>query len=411
MAEIEEAELHQRTHRQHAIPQHIGAFQFKLVGQFTLKQFAYFGSLGFLAWLTIASGLPIFVKWPIAAALAAIGIAFAFVPVAGRPLDKMMVAFFRAITTPTQRVWIKKGSLPEFFHPGFGKPRVTTPITKTAASRAALEEYLAQFALPPTQAELAETTFISKLDFGVTLPAKVALAAKEVAKVKPKAPEVVLAGITAEERKPAKEAVVPLAAAVNFVERPVITVPTPGAKPALLFPIGEVKVRKLHSRPQLLGEFSLKVAGEKKFAVSPELRLRLGLLPEPEVEVEGIEEVTSIGKLGNGKAKTEINEVEIQTKVIPPAPITAPSQPNVISGIVKDATGHLLEGVILIVKNEQGLPVRAIKTNLLGQFSISTPLAAGTYKIEAEKEGHKFSIMEFEATGAVLPPFEIVAKD
>jgi len=86
------------------------------------------------------------------------------------------------------------------------------------------------------------------------------------------------------------------------------------------------------------------------------------------------------------------------------------STPNVLSGLVKDSTNHLVEGAILIVKNEAGIPVRALKTNKLGQFIISTPLPVGRYHIEIEKEGLNFDIIEFEAKGEIIPPIEIYAK-
>ncbi len=403
-----------RAHRQHAIPQHIGAFQFKLVGQLTIRQFAYIGGFAVLAWVVIASGLPAIIRWPVASLVFAAGVALAFVPVAGRPLDKMIVAFLRAVLNPTQRVWIKKGELPEFFKPEFGKPKIGPPTPKTSASRKALEEYLTQFQPSPSQVDLAETAFISRLDFGVTLPAKVARASQRAAKVKPEAEEKTLPGITVEERQPIKKAVVPLASAVNFVERPVITIPSPRPAiqpPTFLSSIGEVKVRKLRSRPNLTGGLTVKVRGEKKFEISPELKQRLGLETkdlnlEGKTKAEAQVSLTDLKKQKNGNLKQEV----VGPKTATVSPLAPPTVPNIISGVVKDAAGHLLEDVILIVKNEQGAPVRALKTNLLGQFSISTPLPSEKYQILPEREGHKFSIIEFEAQGTILQPIEIVAQ-
>lgn len=408
----EKEEEYLRAHRQHAIPQHIGAFQFKLVGQLTIRQFGYIGGFGVLAWIVIASGLPTIIRWPAASAVFATGAAFAFISVAGRPLDKMLVNFFRAITTPTQRVWTKKGSLPSFFQPEFGKPKVTKPATAPQPSRKALEEYLAQFKTLPTQADLAEAAFISRLDFGVSLPAKVTQASQKQVVPQPKIEEVTLAGITVEERQPIKKAAVPIASSVNFVERPVITIPSPrpaSQPPTFLPSIGEVKVRKLKSQPNLLVDFTVKIAGEKKFEISPELKQRLGLEAQ-DLNLEGKTkaEVSTkdFKKQKNGNLKQEV--VAPKTAAVPP--LAPPTVPNIISGIVKDNKGHLLEGVILIVKNDQGAPVRALKTNLLGQFSISTPLPNGKYQILAEKEGYKFSIIEFEAQGTILQSIEIVAQ-
>lgn len=85
-------------------------------------------------------------------------------------------------------------------------------------------------------------------------------------------------------------------------------------------------------------------------------------------------------------------------------------KPNVITGIVKGPDSNALEGLVLIIKNDKDEPVRALKTNQLGQFAISTPLSNGTYTIETDKSKKTnltFAIISFEATGAVIPPVEI----
>ena len=81
--------------------------------------------------------------------------------------------------------------------------------------------------------------------------------------------------------------------------------------------------------------------------------------------------------------------------------------PNVINGIVKDSSGLLLSNVVIVVKDPYGEPVRAFKTNKIGQFAISTPLPNGTYTMVLEIAGHNFDIVEVELEGKVLPPVEI----
>lgn len=79
-------------------------------------------------------------------------------------------------------------------------------------------------------------------------------------------------------------------------------------------------------------------------------------------------------------------------------------EPNVINGIVKGKKGDLIKGAIVIVKDVRGSPVRALKTNELGQFIISTPLPNGKYQITVETPGENFDIIEAEITGTVLKP-------
>lgn len=87
-----------------------------------------------------------------------------------------------------------------------------------------------------------------------------------------------------------------------------------------------------------------------------------------------------------------------------------PTIPNVINGIVKSNTGLLMDTVVIIVKDQNGDPVRAFKTNKIGQFAVSTPLPNGVYTLELEKVGADFDIIEVEVNGGILPPIEIKAR-
>ena len=93
-----------------------------------------------------------------------------------------------------------------------------------------------------------------------------------------------------------------------------------------------------------------------------------------------------------------------------PTQIALTTFPNIINGIIKDSQGNSLEGVVVVIYDKEGLPVRALKTNKLGQFTGSTPLPNGTYTIELEKDSFNFDVLQIELTGPVLPPLQIVAK-
>ena len=85
------------------------------------------------------------------------------------------------------------------------------------------------------------------------------------------------------------------------------------------------------------------------------------------------------------------------------APITS-NIPNTISGVARDSAGKLLPGIMIVVEDEDGDPVRAIKTNKLGQFSISTPLPNGNYTVRVESKERKFSPVRVICDGSVLAP-------
>lgn len=110
------------------------------------------------------------------------------------------------------------------------------------------------------------------------------------------------------------------------------------------------------------------------------------------------------------------NDINPPQKVIQKAsyakvsPLT--NVPNVINGVVKDTTGKLVEGAVAIIKDSREDTVRALKTNELGQFAITTPVSNGSYVVEISKEesGLKFDLVSLEANGTVLQPIEFIGK-
>jgi hypothetical protein len=88
-------------------------------------------------------------------------------------------------------------------------------------------------------------------------------------------------------------------------------------------------------------------------------------------------------------------------------------KPNVITGTVINSNSAPVPGAIVIIKNDKNEPVRAIKTNSLGQFKISAPLSNGKYIIEvdkARKTNYVFDIIGITLNDSVLPPIEIKGK-
>lgn len=87
-----------------------------------------------------------------------------------------------------------------------------------------------------------------------------------------------------------------------------------------------------------------------------------------------------------------------------------PSYPNLLSGVVVTPTGSSLEGVILEIMDAAKIPVRALRTNKLGQFQTATPLSPGTYVLSAEKEGFSFAPISFQAENQIINPILITAQ-
>ncbi len=93
-----------------------------------------------------------------------------------------------------------------------------------------------------------------------------------------------------------------------------------------------------------------------------------------------------------------------------------PSVPNIVWGIV--TTNYQgakvgVPGVVVVIRNQKGEVVRAIKTSPQGKFGISTPLVNGAYTIEVDKEkrsGLAFALMQVEAKGQTIPTVEIEGR-
>lgn len=86
---------------QHAIPQQISSYEFKLVGEMTLKQF-FKAAIGLIiAGLIYSTKLIFIIKWPLMIFSAGLGLSLAFVPFQDRPLEVWLIAFIKSIYSPT----------------------------------------------------------------------------------------------------------------------------------------------------------------------------------------------------------------------------------------------------------------------------------------------------------------------
>lgn len=93
--------------QQHPIPQNVTQYQFRLVGDMTLKQFLQLAAGAVLAVISYSLPIPILFKWPLVVFFAGLGAALAFLPVQGRPLSQWIIAFFKSIYSPTIYTWKK----------------------------------------------------------------------------------------------------------------------------------------------------------------------------------------------------------------------------------------------------------------------------------------------------------------
>ncbi|OGY08113.1 MAG: hypothetical protein A2782_03810 [Candidatus Blackburnbacteria bacterium RIFCSPHIGHO2_01_FULL_43_15b] len=122
---------------QHPVPQEISSYEFRLVGDMTLKQFLQLaGGVG-IAFLIFVTPLPALIKWPIVALAAISGAALAFLPIEERPLSFWFFSFIKAIYSPTLYAWENGASEDVFAVDSVSAPTVIAPQGQEKA-----EEYL-----------------------------------------------------------------------------------------------------------------------------------------------------------------------------------------------------------------------------------------------------------------------------
>jgi len=335
----------------HPIPQNVTTFQFHLVGDMTLRQFLYLATGCGIAYGLFVFLTPVYplVAWPLAVISALSGTAFAFLPINSRPLDYWLGAFLKAIYSPTKRVWQKDNRNYK------NDPLFNSRLVAYMASLQPKEELgnnipssklQALSSVLPTTAQLGKAVDLARQAQGL----QVRILQSERA----------LNQIKAEAQKPTP-------------------VPSDYSN----------QVNKIMADLQIL------------VTQASQVRTQLD----------------SVTKAGQAKAAPVIPAAQVREKIKVVAQakpkqtqVALTTFPNIINGIITDNTDNYIEGCVAVIYDKEGLPVRALKTNKLGQFTGSTPLPNGTYKLSLEKENFIFDDLQLELDGEVLQPLVIKAK-
>lgn len=327
---------------QHPIPQNISSYQFRLVGDMTLKQFFELAGGICVALLIYATPLMGIIKWPLMIVSVILGILLAFVPLGERPLEQWIFAFFRTIYSPTIFDWKKTTEAPKYFAEETAAS--TLQASGSDAQDVALKNYLnnaKQMSSPLAKLESAEQGFLNTIN-----------------------------GLFAAIKSP-------IPSQQNTVTTQLQV--TPPAQPHKV----EVPVTQ-----------SVKVDPSQSSHLVVEERI------QPATEGANIQ----TQQINPTIAGDEIVSTKSAIFSIDAAPPNPPMGPNVIVGQVVDENRRIIEGAIMEIRDEYGRPVRALRSNKLGHFMAITPLDNGKYSIVSEKDGYQFVSVNFEAEGKIIPP-------
>ena len=374
---------------QHPVPQQISTYQFRLVGDMTLKQFLELAGGALVGLFFYASAIPALFKWPLIIISVLVGVALAFLPLEDRPLEVWILAFFKSIYSPTLFYWRKTNR--QYFQ----DESVPSPPLNIIAPQGnqKLNEYLGE--KPESKnpffanMEKAEKVFLDKVGglFSQISPKSNTQPQMQPqpAGVQPNATASLINPSATQSTQTTSQTILPSSGAQTVMgsmeqtSQPVQNtpqtqqphVPIPKAEALRVTPTGNIMDNKISEAPVELKEAS----------VTPTMSVNK--------DIDIIE---------------ELKQVQFSQLASPPL---SPTQPNTLSGQVLDAEGHIVESAILEIKDSAGRPVRAVKTNTLGHFFIVTPLANGTYEIITEKSGYTFDHVKFVASGQIIPPIAI----
>ena len=421
---------------QHPVPQNISSFQFKLIGDITLKQFAYVAGGIILAYIfTKFTFFPWLLRMPLAVITALLGFGLAFVPIEERPMDRWLAAFFKSIYLPTQYVWRKSNPVPEPLSdlgttppppattnpvPATPQvaPRVVSPVVKPIITPAPPVNLPAPEAkvipAPQNSTPLATTGTIN-------VPPEV-LHRFTPQPIKNKIPAHWNLG-PSQKLEAVKPAMPPPPPPVTHTLTPVLAAGSDSPQLTKLKTNYQELEQRLTAQMQMMQEELARgnVTKERFLELQQTVSQLLSEKERMSNELVTLRKQLSGGSQAQGQVVRPSAypqpPASPQVKVIPSnmaVRVGIPqltSYPNTMTGIIKDGEGNTLPNILVTVKDKEGVPVRALKTNKLGQFAASTPLPNGTYIIEAEDPKKIFSFQQVEVmlTGKALSPLEVSA--
>lgn len=384
----------------HPIPQDVTGFQFKLIGNMTVKQFAYIAACSIFAWIIFSSPLFILLKLPFVFISLVLGISLAFLPLEGRPFDLMLMLFIKSLFNPNQFLFQKEGLHLFLTIP----PRKKQTVVKKAedSSKKKLEALLRSMPKgKKNKMDEKEMVFFESLGgiFNGTLnagsPPKVITMEEE--SEKPVEKKVEKQEIMPNNNESEMELELEKEAIVLKKELEKVRAEESGNQSAAS---GKTHEKVLDLERQLNEVLAQRESLERQL-----LTLKQKLT----------EQTANVFVPSQAKIKEETKNVRNIPKAMGKSiglPI-APDVANLIIGIVKDPRGNVLPNILVEIKDKDGNPVRAFKTNGLGQFASATPLLNGVYTILFEDPGgkNKFDTVELTLSGEIIPVIEINSVD
>ena len=399
--------------RQHPIPQNFMDVEFKIVGDFTVRQFTYLCATGFPMYLLFQSPVQGFIKSVLIIILGLLGFLLVFVPIDDRGMDVWIVNFFKAVYANNRRVWRKTPFVPKTLSMEAIKIVQGEMITLApTASRRKLEDYLkgiksedadefdfnfSQFKysyIAPTiemDTTIQPASYdISKPSFTSDIPAPETQVIKEELKEEIKKPETtsvqevvlkapalsstpVLKQTTPAFQIPKKiipefKKVIPMK--IQEMIKPKVTTPIDIHEELRTSEVG-IPGRKFVSFSKPEQELIIPVRGERVINIMGNTQLQ-----QPRKDISSItRELRTLVR----EIKTDIPQEENLSNQ--PVTSNAEISPNFISGLVFDSENNSLSNATLLLLDENNNELKYSRTDNSGKF-IFKGTDVGKYKIK-----------------------------
>ena len=390
--------------KEHPIPQDITNYRFHIVGSMTLKQFGEAALGVVLALIIYKTNLFVFVKWPLIALFVGGGFAAAFLPIEERPISHWLSTFFSILYKPTQFFWKREYNIPE-------------PFLYVANQHQ--QEYVKELDLTPARRqrikEFLSTTTDGRSEFYTPDEQNYMDSVMSLFQT-----EVVPQTLSATTRQHV------------LVEKPNLTVRMRSMRATTVFEsidpsADRISINSLDDSDT--GTYLLNTAfadhqsSDKKnvYLETTQVAQQLQVPENIAVQIERPKETEELEVLRHQQSQNLDERSFIEKQQAPVAVTTtqsvrfnselpfptAPSVPNKLVGMILTPSNDLVPGAIIEIKTIEGRVSRAVKSNALGQFFITTPLPDGEYIVTAEKDGLVFSPQAITLTGKIVAPIEI----
>ncbi|MEA2056396.1 MAG: hypothetical protein U9O78_01605 [Patescibacteria group bacterium] len=400
--------------REHPIPQDITGYRFHLVGSMTLKQFAELVVGSLIALFIYKTSLPGFIKWPLVFTSVGLGFAVAFVPFEERPLDHWLLTFLKALYKPTKFFWQRENVIPDAFNYKASKEPTTAEFQAdlSPARKKRIQEFIQSIDQPGVNTDDFEKAAHQKIDSilasfdTVKVPNQLKESAVPQKKQKPNLKVRVRKLKSFNESQSAFDQQTLKSTTSTPHKKPTISTLQPSSNKNTSKPkIVNQQANQAHQVKQQTNQISIKTPSKTLSSANKiKKTLKTSLLSNSSSKKQGSKNQSSQEEKTYNHTAQHITK----NKSLPfPSP---PTKPNKLVGMVINHQKEMVGGVVVEIKNEQGQVVRAVKTNSLGQFFISTPLKDGTYFIDVEEEGLNFQTQKLVLKGKIIDPLEIRAE-